>query len=195
MILLVGSSQLCDHQLKYYAKEASHTIAVDGGLNHFIRVGITPQEIMGDFDSYQGDLPQGVQIFPKEKDFSDLEAALKKVGDKEAVLLGVTGGRLDHFLSAVNLLKNRENLRIIDEQNELFYRRERFFLKKREGYFSLFPDCPTRICIQGAKYELHDRWVTGRDSLLLSNEWMDDVEISIENGGVLVVLSRDKKNP
>lgn len=195
MILIVGSAALSKEQLLHYAQQAETIIAADGGLHHLMDVGITPHVILGDFDSYHGEIPQGAKVFPKEKNFSDVEAALKLVGDEETILLGVTGGRLDHFLSAVNLLYGKENLRILDEQNELFFRQGEFKLKKREGYFSLFPQEKTTITIQGAKYNLEEEVVSKHNSLLLSNEWKDDVLVKVNRGWVLVVLSKDKKNP
>ena len=157
MTLIVGSSELSKKQLRAYAKEARKIIAADGGLEHLMSIGAHADLILGDFDSYKGELPDKATVFPKEKDFSDMKAALNQVGDEETVLLGVTGGRLDHFLSVTNLLYGRENIRIIDEQNELFYRKDAFSLKKREGYFSLFPSEPMEITIQGTKYNLTKR--------------------------------------
>ena len=53
-------------------------IAADGGLVHTEKLGIVPNEILGDFDSL-GYTPQGANVFPVEKD--DTDAMLRCAGD------------------------------------------------------------------------------------------------------------------
>lgn len=192
MTLLVGSSKLSDSQLLDFAKGADRIIAVDGGLHHLDRLEIEPQVILGDFDSYKKSYPKGALVYPREKNFSDMEAALELCQKEDIVILGATGGRLDHFLSVLSLMRGKENIKLVDDQNELFYRKGSFFLEKRQGYFSLFPERKTKITIRGAEYELEDYQVEPGSSLLLSNSFRDEVFISLDQGWVLVVLSRDK---
>ncbi len=192
MNLIVASAQVDRALLLSYVEKADRIIAVDGGLNHLNKVDIEADIVLGDFDSYIGDLPKGAVVFPREKDFSDIEAALDLYRGEETVILGATGGRLDHFLSVLSLMRGREELLLVDEQNELFYRRDEFILEKRNGYFSLFPDEDTRITIGGARYELDNHLVEKKSSLLLSNSWVDRVRVRVESGWVLVVLSKDK---
>lgn len=192
MTILVGSAALDYALLLSYLKKSTRVIAVDGGLNHLKEVGAKADTILGDFDSYQGVLPGDAQVFPREKNFSDMQAALALIEEEEAVILGATGGRLDHFLSVLALINKRENIQLVDKQNRIFYRQGEFTLKKEEGYFSLFPLQPTSITIEGAKYNLKMMPVSSNNSLLLSNQWLSDVYVKVEDGWVLVVLSRDK---
>ncbi|HZK09809.1 MAG TPA: thiamine diphosphokinase [Clostridia bacterium] len=192
MTVIIGSAPLEEALLLSYLKEASRIIAVDGGLNHLESVGQKADIVLGDFDSYQGELPHGAKVFSKEKNFTDMQAALALIKEEETVILGATGGRLDHFLSVLTLMRGRENIQLIDKQNRIFYRKGSFNLKKEEGYFSLFPLQDTLITIEGAKYNLDKAHVSSDDSLLLSNEWLGDVTIKTDKGWVLVVLSLDK---
>lgn len=192
MTLLIGSAALDQALLISYLKISIRVIAVDGGLNHLEKVGAKADIVLGDFDSYQGAHPKDAKVFSKEKNFTDMEAALSLIGEEEAVILGATGGRLDHFLSVLELMKKRENIQLVDKQNQIFFRQGEFTLKKKEGYFSLFPEEPTSITIKGAKYNLEMMPVTLDNSLLLSNQWAGDVFVKVEKGWVLVVLSRDK---
>ena len=57
-------------------------IAADGGLRHAQALGLTPNLILGDFDSL-GYVPQGAEVFPVEKDDTDAMLAIKK-GDRKA---------------------------------------------------------------------------------------------------------------
>lgn len=83
-------------------------IAADGGLAHLRAAGITPDMVLGDFDSL-ADPPQGahVQTFPVEKDDTDVMLALKlgfARGWRSFRILGGTGGRTDHTLANLQAL-------------------------------------------------------------------------------------------
>lgn len=79
-----------------------HVIAADGGLVHTQRLGITPKEILGDFDSL-GYAPRGSAVFPVEKDDTDSMLAVKRgleLGYRRFVLYGgLDGKRLDHTVA------------------------------------------------------------------------------------------------
>ena len=90
-------------------------IAVDRGLNAAWALGIVPDVIVGDFDSAD---PAALADFRRrehivwevhqpEKDDTDTELAIKRaaaMGAGYIVLLGATGGRLDHLLGNIHLL-------------------------------------------------------------------------------------------
>ena len=50
-------------------------IAADGGLAHMETAGLTPNGILGDFDSL-GYVPDAAQVFPVEKDDTDAMLAV-----------------------------------------------------------------------------------------------------------------------
>lgn len=88
--------------------EGSVVIAADGGLGFLQSEGISPDYIIGDFDSF-GKIPKGgnVTVLPKEKDVTDMWAAAEKgieQGCNSFVLYGGTGGRLDHTLANIQLI-------------------------------------------------------------------------------------------
>ena len=75
-------------------------IAADGGLRYLGEQNITPDLIVGDFDSL-GHVPAGKNILlhPVEKDDTDTMLAVKlglERGCRVFVLYGCTGGRPDH---------------------------------------------------------------------------------------------------
>ena len=93
--------------------QAELVIAADGGANHCDQLGITPDILLGDFDSidpavlttYQD---KGVVIkrHPPQKDATDLELALDLAvarGGQTIWLLGVLGGRWDMSLANIML--------------------------------------------------------------------------------------------
>lgn len=86
-------------------------IAADGGLTALQQQGITPDIILGDFDSYPAVPPQTqsteVLVYPVEKDDTDMLLAAKyglKNGCQRFYLYGGIGGRLDHTLANIQML-------------------------------------------------------------------------------------------
>ena len=85
-----------------------YVIAADGGLLHTERLGITPDEILGDFDSL-GRIPPGSRVFPVEKDDTDAMLAVRRglaLGYREFYLYGsLDGPRLDHTVANFQTLQ------------------------------------------------------------------------------------------
>ena len=83
-------------------------IAADGGLAHTEKLGISPNEILGDFDSL-GYAPEGANVFPVEKDDTDAMLAVRRglqLGYRRFVLYGgLDGPRLDHTVANFQTLQ------------------------------------------------------------------------------------------
>ena len=83
-------------------------ICCDSGLKHREGLGIAPDLIVGDFDSYENPhLEAETIVLPCEKDDTDTVFAVKEAlerGFQDFLLIGVIGGRLDHTLGNVSLL-------------------------------------------------------------------------------------------
>ncbi|MBT1181138.1 thiamine diphosphokinase [Bifidobacterium sp. CP2] len=84
-------------------------VAADGGLDHARAAGVTPDVVVGDFDSLRGARPApgaGTVALPPMKDDPDLLSALKigwAHGCRTFHVYGALGGRIDHTLSAIQL--------------------------------------------------------------------------------------------
>ena len=83
-------------------------IAADGGLRHTEKLGITPDVILGDFDSL-GHIPAGANVFPVEKDDTDAMLAVRRglqLGYRDFLLYGsLDGPRLDHTVANFQTLQ------------------------------------------------------------------------------------------
>jgi thiamine pyrophosphokinase len=83
-------------------------IAADGGLRHTEALGITPDVILGDFDSL-GYTPEGANVFPVEKDDTDAMLAVRRgiaLGCRDFLLYGsLDGPRLDHTVANFQTLQ------------------------------------------------------------------------------------------
>lgn len=81
-------------------------IAADSGYDAAIRAGLSPDVVIGDMDSISKDAMSRGAItgeiiqWPRDKDHSDTELALryaKERGIDDIVLIGGSGGRMDHL--------------------------------------------------------------------------------------------------
>ena len=69
--------------------------------------GVKSDIIMGDFDSAEKPVFDNIEIFPSEKDDTDLMLAIKQgfeSGCDDFLIFGATGGRVDHLLGNIQSL-------------------------------------------------------------------------------------------
>lgn len=142
----------------------SRIVAVDGGLVHCKNMNIKPDLIVGDFDSCPHDLLKEYADTPKitllkDKDETDLEAAIQEVGAKKVTLYAAWGQRIDHSLTNALLLSRYPGMRIETEREIVFAIDKKVQLDVFEGQIvSLIPiNGPvTGIDTHGLKWELGD---------------------------------------
>ena len=178
-------------------------IAADGGLVHTQGLGITPDGVLGDFDSL-GFVPEGANVYPVEKDDTDAMLAVRlglQKGFREFVLYGsLDGPRLDHtvanfqtlqFLAdhgASGTLVGRDYLVTVIKDDTLT------FPKETRGTVSVF--CLGRdaegVNIRGLYYPLENGTLTAGFPLGVSNHFTGtEAEISVKNGSLLVLWERN----
>ena len=154
-------------------------LAADSGYLHAEKLHITPQIILGDFDS--APVPQtSAELFqvPVEKDETDTMLACRVAmerGATELLILGGTGGRADHFLSNLFLLEalcdQGISAVLSDGENTLrILQDETIQIPNFGGYFSLFALDTCTVTLQGCKYPLTDFVLTRTNPFALSNE-------------------------
>ncbi|MBQ5918856.1 MAG: thiamine diphosphokinase, partial [Lachnospiraceae bacterium] len=117
MLLILGGYINYEWAAEFYkANSYDKVIAVDGGLSAANLLNIYPDSIIGDFDTVSSEL---VDKYEKEnkstiirlnpiKDDTDTQYAIKhamSIGAKEIHIIGGTGGRFDHCLANVFMLK------------------------------------------------------------------------------------------
>lgn len=199
-------------------REYGFVIAVDNGLSACLRLGLRPDLLVGDFDTfgrerirdYLTDPDVAVDIHQPEKDETDTDLAFRdalKAGYTDADVLGATGGRIDHELSNIHLLAQamRRGLRakLYDGKNKIYLmdseiEKERVFLKKEVygRYVSFLPltEEVEGITLTGFKYPLNKKNISilENPSLCVSNEVLEERAVmSFEKGILICVESRD----
>lgn len=108
-LILAGSPITVTEELIGRCRDADLVIAADSGVRHAAPLSVTPDLIVGDFDSAAADdlahypaVPR--QTHPPRKDALDLELALTealKRGATGLLIVGALGGRLDQTLAAL----------------------------------------------------------------------------------------------
>ena len=184
-------------------------IAADAGYLTAKRMGITPNILLGDFDTLgEENIPEGIECLrvPREKNDTDTQLAVQTAiekGAKEIVIVGGMSGRIDHTLSTLAILENlweRKNDRIYailtDGKNRARFIRSSGVILPRSQYryFSLIAvdDVIKGVTLEGCKYPLKNGRISRRHQWAVSNEIEGNCAlIEIKRGGVWVVESMD----
>ena len=182
-------------------------IAADGGLAHTQKLGLVPNEILGDFDSL-GYAPQGANVFPVEKDDTDAMLAVRRgldLGYRSFVLYGsLDGPRLDHTVA------NFQTLQFLADHGAFGYLVGEnclvtvvkdggiCFPAGTEGTVSVF--CLGRdargVTLEGLYYPLEKGTLTAGFPLGVSNHFTGELaRIRVEDGSLLVLWDRGNGFP
>lgn len=183
-------------------------IAADGGFCHLQAHNILPDILIGDLDSVSEDtitkLSDQINIITLNpiKDNTDMDACVchgMSLGYTNFVLLGASGGRLDHTLANIQLMHriatlghsicmySKENLLQIICNNSVH------FPATCHGMISVFSltDTSLGVCESGLKYTLNNAELSNQVALGVSNEFIGiPSTISVEKGTLLIVSPR-----
>ncbi|HKM32035.1 MAG TPA: thiamine diphosphokinase [Oscillospiraceae bacterium] len=181
-------------------------ICADAGYEHVKHLGLTPQLIVGDFDSL-GQAPKieaEIIHHPAEKDDTDTMLAVKVAierGATEIVIFGGIGDRLDHTYANISTLLyaslhgakaclKASNCKVMLHTNAS----EIQISRGNWDFVSLFAysDKCEGVSIQGVKYPLADATLTTDFPLGVSNEFAGEhAVISVKSGYLLIMLTRE----
>ena len=179
-------------------------IACDRGYVYCERLGLRPDLIISDFDSYTGPVDSEIPLnrFVSEKDDTDTMLAVRYAvehGFHELLLCCALGGRLDHLIANLQSLvfaqKHGLPAILLSEDTEIRTLADgALCVPRREDWsLSVFAlDGPCRgVCITGAKYPLANAELLPSFPLGVSNTWAkEEAVISVEEGILLIVLSK-----
>lgn len=198
--LIVGSGNLTDtDKIIGKIEPYNHIIAVDGGYDRCATLGITPNLVIGDFDSTAQTVFSCEQIRVKaEKDEADLKLAVEYAlehGATKIMFLCVTGGRLDHFLNNLSILeyvysKGIDGV-VIDEMNRIYVQIGRKYYNNLSRYVSVIPITEEIVCTsEHLKYPMEHRLISRHDIISISNECLGaNFMLDIEQGTGFVILA------
>lgn len=187
---------LCPHPMA-----GDYVIAADRGYDSLMAYGVTPDLVVGDFDSL-GRTPVHPNVIqlPCAKDDTDMVFALRRgldLGYRRFVLLGGVGGRLEHTLGNLQLL---DWLTMHGAQGFLAGEKTiatcvrdgatLTFPSTMSGYLSVFCNSGTAqgVTLSNLKYPLTDYTLTGSFPLGVSNQFLDaPAQVSVREGSLLLI--------
>lgn len=174
-------------------------MAADGGLAHLQRLKLTPNGIIGDFDSL-GYVPQGAQVFPVEKDDTDSMLAVRKgleLGYRRFEIYGaLDGDRLDHTIANLQTLAFLSGHGATGYLVGLRYMATTVrnsavrFSNEAKGILSVFclGEDAKGVCLRGLKYPLENGTLTSGFPLGVSNHFTGESATVLVSDGILTVL-------
>ena len=199
--VIIGASPVFDmNTIKDRISRDDYIVCADGGYVYAQKAGISPDLIVGDFDSSA--LPQesdaGLIALPREKDDTDTMYCVKlclRRGYRRFLLLGMTGGREDHTyanLCTLLYLHNRgAEAEIIDGNTEIsVISGEKSIINKKGSIFSVFPFGCRECCVtlSGFKYGLDHGILSSEFPLGVSNEIISDSTIVTVHSGTALIM-------
>ncbi|MEN8171723.1 MAG: thiamine diphosphokinase [Chloroflexota bacterium] len=204
--ILIANGEL--NHLPVDLRVDDYLIAVDGGASHYLRIGLNPDVVLGDFDS----LPERDRIhlinneveviaFPARKDEIDLELGLFHAlerGASEVHIYAALGGRWDMTIANMCLLSHPKfsalEMHIIDGPQEIRILRggEQMILEGEIGdTVSLIPlqEDAHGITTNGLEYPLKGGTLRLGATKGISNQ-LNFLRgaVSLEKGALLVVV-------
>ena len=192
---------------RFELPDATWIIAADSGLDHALRLGMTPHLLVGDLDSVsQGALTFAQnseiesEIASTDKDLTDTEMALARavlLGATRVVVVSAGGGRLDHahgLLSALfNPQWNAVNMEAIIDTAHVYviHGPGSITLNGTQGDLVGLHAMNGVACgvrTSGLRWTLNDEDLPPWVSRGVSNEFAgEQVTISLHNGSLMVI--------
>ncbi|MGO2265424.1 MAG: thiamine diphosphokinase [Vagococcus salmoninarum] len=212
VVIVAGGDETLWPEITTYQGHETFWIGVDRGAYRLLKKGIVPDLAVGDFDSLSSaelkeveGVVSDIHYSIPEKDDTDtqlgLKLALAKHPQADVLILGATGGRLDHFLSNLWLPldprfeEELQRIKLIDEQNTITYFLPGDYVIEKEAdkkylaYVCL--TAVTDLSLYDAKYRLENYQVP-RPMSFASNEFIGDTShFSFTSGVVAVIQSKD----
>ncbi len=200
--IIIGGGDCCVSEIFDYNKDTDFLIAADGGYKYCLDFNLTPDLIIGDFDSYSGSLPNDIEIvkLPTKKDDTDLIFAAKCGIDRgftSFLILGGYGSRPDHnfaLYQTMHFIKTKvlnstcvargkgfEAYIICNESKEFLFKYARYL-----SVFALGGDAEG-VTIVGAEYPLDNAVLSPMFPLGVSNACCDKCTVSVKSGSLLIM--------
>jgi len=185
-------------------------ICADVGARHCLRIDVDPEVVIGDMDSLDQEMAEelarrGTRIsgYPPKKDETDTQLALQyalSLEPEEIRIFGAMGGRIDHTLANLSILKIALDqgipARLVDEWCEILMIRDFCVLEGEAGQtVSLFPfsSAVTGITLRGFAYPLENNAMEIGRPYGISNVLTDQQGVISLAEGILLVIHYYRK--
>jgi thiamine pyrophosphokinase len=199
--LIVANGPFLSKAIILEAAENAFIIALDGASNKLFKLGIKPNIILGDFDSFQGEVDffsDVKRLIIPDQNFTDLQKGLKfaKKYASEIHIVCATGGRMDHEQSNIRSLQSEHSIHcpiyLHNECQTMTFASNQTILiaGKHHDYCGLFgmPEAVMLVKNAGLGYGGEKPYVLSSSSFSVSNRLIGDDGAIVEiTGDALIV--------
>lgn len=201
-VTLLGGGAADPDRLRHALELAPRLVAADGGANMALAEGVTPDLVIGDFDSVTAAtlaaIPPERQIRVPEQETTDFEKCLTRLKSPFVLGLGFLGPRFDHTLAVFSaLIRHRQTLCLLmGDEDLVFAAPPRFTADLAPGLrFSLFPILPCRGSSQGLRWPIEGLAFAPDGIIGTSNQVAGPVDVAFEGPGMLMILPVEALDP
>lgn len=107
-VTVIGGGLVAGSDLQDARSVAPVLVAADGGADHLLQFGMTPDWVIGDLDSLSDSarqmIPTAQIVEVAEQDSTDFEKCLSRISAPFVIAVGFAGLRLDHTLAALSVM-------------------------------------------------------------------------------------------
>lgn len=190
--------------IKSQIKDDDYIICADGGLEYARKLGVKPNLVVGDFDSYKGEIAEITEkkiALDTHKDETDTLCCINegiKFGCDTFLLLSALGGRFDHSFANMSLLqyiadKNCKGYIKTENETVTMLKHGVYTFENLKGKtFSLFPFACDKAVVsyKNTEYPLENAEVLSSTAVGISNIFTDSKsEITIHSGYALLFIN------
>ena len=172
-------------------------IAADGGANMAVAEGLTPDLVIGDFDSVTEEtlaaIPAERQLRVPEQETTDFEKCLSRIVAPFVLGVGFMGARADHTLAVWNALIRHRDRRciLIGSEDVAFAAPNQLTLPLEPGTrVSLFPMAAVSGTSRGLRWPIDGIDFAPWGRVGTSNEALGALELAFSGPGMLVILPK-----
>jgi len=182
-----------------HLRDADRIVCCDGSAENLLDAGFIPEAIVGDLDSFSGELAvryKDIIYRDEDQNTNDLTKAVKWCKEKglnDIVIVGATGKREDHTLGNISLLleyiKDIKVIMVTDTgillpllgSSEISS-----FPGQQVSVFSILPE--VEISSQGLRYPLYRKKIGNWWEATLNEALGESFSLDFSNGRVIVYL-------
>ena len=201
-VIVAGAEIKNYKRIKKYLHDDDFFIFCDSGLKHARKLGVKPNLIVGDFDSYTktvGRFHSEVIALPCEKDDTDSFFAAKEAisrGFTNFLIIGAVGQRFDHTVANISMLLYLHTkgcqAELLDDYSKMYFISDKAAcISSGCKYFSTinFDGSAHGITIRGAKYPLNNAEIKPEYQYGISNEVLpgETAEVTVDRGNLLII--------
>lgn len=196
-VTIIGGAPLAPGDLDLALAHAPRLVAADGGGDTALAAGHLPEAVIGDMDSLSAAAKArlGGRLHEiAEQESTDFDKALRSVAAPLVIAVGVSGGRFDHDLAALNVLVRRpwQPCIMLTSEMILFVAPPRIALDLPGGStFSLFPMGPVTGRSQGLEWPIEGLDFSPAGQSGTSNRVTGPVVMEMDAPLMLTLLPRE----